>query len=305
MPRISILLCTFDGAAFLPAQLASFENQTFANWVLAASDDGSSDASRAILSGFQQKWGVGRVDVKSGPGRGYIANFLSLVCSDIEGDYFALSDQDDVWEPDKLSRALDWLDAIPSHVPALYCSRTRLIDQRDREIGFSPLFRKPPSFANALVQCIAGGNTMVFNESARKIVLSAGPDVDVPSHDWWVYLATTAAGGRVFYDPRPSVRYRVHGRNRIGSNSGWAARYRRCRMLLKGRFAEWTEMNLGALGRIREHVTPENERTLRLLRESRRQNIAGRLGGIRRSGVYRQTTLGQLGLFFGASIGKI
>jgi hypothetical protein len=105
-------------------------------------------------------------------------------------------------------------------MPAVYGSRTSLIDSEGQTIGVSPLFRKPPAFANALVQNIAGGNTMVFNEPARQLLIKAGGAVDVPSHDWWLYLLATAGGGTVHYDTWCSVRYRRHERNLVGLNIG-------------------------------------------------------------------------------------
>ena len=115
--------------------------------------------------------------------------------ADIVGDFFACCDQDDVWWPDKLERALQWLHTVPEHVPAVYFSRTRNVDASGNIIGCSPLFRRPPNFRNALVQSIGGGNTMVFNRAARELLVAAGP-VDVASHDWWTYLLVSGLVAR-------------------------------------------------------------------------------------------------------------
>jgi hypothetical protein len=77
---------------------------------------------------------------------------------------------------------------------------------------------------------------MVFNQKARELPVFCGADVDVPSHDWWLYQITSACGGDVHYDPYPAVRYRQHSGNVIGSNMGWIARLRRLHMLQEGRF---------------------------------------------------------------------
>src|SRR5690606_25344152 len=98
-------------------------------------------------------------------------------------------------------------------------TRTLLVDDKNTEIGMSQLFKRPPSFPNALMQNIAGGNTMVFNADLRRVLGSAPPRVVI--HDWWLYLATTACDGLVRYDPEPSLRYRQHGDNLIGMNIGW------------------------------------------------------------------------------------
>ncbi len=98
---MAILLCTYHGQHYLAEQLDSFAAQTHANWEVWASDDGSQDDTRAILERYQRTWPAGRLSIHFGPAEGFAANFLSLTFkARIEADYFAYSDQDDVWEPD-------------------------------------------------------------------------------------------------------------------------------------------------------------------------------------------------------------
>jgi glycosyltransferase involved in cell wall biosynthesis len=306
MPSVAILLCTYNGARFLPAQLASFAQQTFANWRLIASDDGSSDETRAMLSRFREEHGSLKVEVRDGPRHGFVANFLSLACdAAIEADYFAYADQDDIWDADKLSRALAWLQKPPLQTPALYCSRAQLIDETGRACGLSPLFKRKPSFRNALVQSIAGGNTMVFNEAARHLLADCGNDVDVPLHDWWTYLLVTAAGGPVHYDPLPSIRYRTHSHNVVGTNVGWASRLRRLQMLKTGDFERWSALNIAALGRFRPRMTSENRPVFDVFCDSRKRGFLRRQIGLLKAGLYRQTLLGNLGLILAVWAKKI
>src|SRR5579864_4212930 len=141
---IAILLCTYNGARFLAAQLASYEAQNFSDWRVFASDDGSQDATLSLLENFQKKHGAGKVHIRGGPRRGFVANFLSLICDPVvQGACYAFSDQDDVWLPDKLSRARGFLMNARSDRPVVYCSRTRLIDESGADIALSPLFKKP------------------------------------------------------------------------------------------------------------------------------------------------------------------
>ena len=115
MPNVAILLCTFNGARFLPAQLSSFADQTWQDWRVFASDDGSSDETVTILSQYQKQFGSPRMHIRNGPRQGFVTNFLSLVCDpSIAADYYAYSDQDDIWESEKLSRAIGLLKTIPS-----------------------------------------------------------------------------------------------------------------------------------------------------------------------------------------------
>ncbi len=296
-PTATILLCTFNGERFLAEQLDSLERQTFRAWKVIAADDGSSDGTRCILQAFKKSHEPGKVEIIDGPRRGAAANFLFLACREgLASDYYAFCDQDDIWEADKLTRAIGILEQVSPGVAAVYGSRTRLIGETGQEIGFSPLFARTPTFRSALVQSIAGGNTMVFNQKAREMLVFAGADVTVPSHDWWLYQLASACGGIVHYDPYPSVRYRQHGQNVIGSNMGLAARLRRLRMLGQGRFRQWSDLNVAALARVRPSMTAENRKIFDLFCNARQQPMPKRAAMFAQAGVYRQTLYGNLGL---------
>jgi glycosyltransferase involved in cell wall biosynthesis len=303
---VTILLCTFNGERFLAQQLASLERQTFENWKLIASDDGSSDQTKSILRAFRKAFAPGKVNIIDGPQRGAPANFLFLACGkNLASDYYAFCDQDDVWEADKLARAIGVLEQADADVPALYGSRTSLIDETGKMTGFSPLFPKTPTFRSALVQSIAGGNTMVFNQKARELLAFCGADINIPSHDWWLYQVTSACGGCVRYDAYPSVRYRQHSQNVIGSNMGFAARLRRLRMLRQGRFRHWSELNVAALARIRPRMNAENQQIFDLFCKARHRPLLQRAAMFAEAGVYRQTLLGNLGLAAAVVLNKI
>jgi glycosyltransferase involved in cell wall biosynthesis len=302
---VTILLCTLNGERFLAEQLASIQRQTFKNWRLIASDDGSSDRTKSVLQAFGKSFDPGRVKIINGPRRGAPANFLFLACAkNLVGEYYAFCDQDDIWEPDKLSRAVEILERAAG-VPALYGSRTSLIDENGRTTGFSPLFPRTPTFRSALVQSIAGGNTMVFNQEARELLAFCGADVNIPSHDWWLYQVTSACGGQVHYDTYPSVRYRQHAQNVIGSNMGFAARMRRLRMLRQGRFRHWAELNVAALTRLRPRMNAENRQIFDLFCKARNRPLLQRAAMFVEAGVYRQTLLGNLGLAAAVVLNKI
>jgi glycosyltransferase involved in cell wall biosynthesis len=304
--RVAVLMGTFNGERFLAEQLDSVAAQTHFCWEVWASDDGSKDNTHTILEAYRSKWGSDRLSVLEGPARGLAANFLSLACkAGIQADYYAYSDQDDIWEQDKLSRAVRWLETMDPSVPALYCSRTILVDAAGKETGLSVLHAKPPCFANALVQNIAGGNTMVFNNAARNLLRESGGDVRVVTHDWWTYIVVTGCDGKVFYDPHPTIRYRQHGRNLLGSNVGWSGRVARAGMLLDNYFKGWNDLNIQALHRIRSRLPLENQRILDEFSNARNQPLLPRLIGIKRSRIYRQTLLGNVGLFAAAVLKRL
>ena len=303
--RVAILMCTKDGAGFIDDQLKSIANQTHENWILIVSDDGSNDGTLAKLQKFAEAHQK-KITIRNGPGKGVCANFLSLTNDPtIAADYFAFSDQDDVWHADKLRRALAWLASVPVDVPALYCGRTELMSMDEHLQGFSPLFTRPPAFRNALVQNLGGGNTMVFNRAAKKILEQAATTA-VVLHDWWAYQLVSGAGGIVYYDPQPMLKYRQHPDNLIGSNLGWPARLVRLRMMLSGRFRDWNDTNVAALSRLPAHLLqPNNRTTLEQFAKARSGSLRLRLYNLKRSGVYRQTLLGNLGLLMAAILRRL
>jgi glycosyltransferase involved in cell wall biosynthesis len=306
LPQVAILLCTYDGQGYLRDQLDSFTRQTYSNWRVFASDDYSNDATHLILKDYQSEWGIERLSLRSGPAQGCTANFLSLICSsEIRSEYYAFSDQDDIWEADKLERAMAWFQTLPADKPALYCSRTRLVNADNQEIGLSPLFLKEPGFANALAQNIGGGNTMILNHAARELLAEASKDVDVVLHDWWAYIVVSGCGGEVFYDSYPALRYRQHDANLVGSGGGWYARTERIRKLWQGQWKEWNDKHLAALGIIRSRLTPENKKILDQFSSARKSSLVPRVVGIGRCGLYRQTRWGSLGLIAAAIFNKL
>ncbi len=304
-PAIAILMGTANGASFLGEQLESLRAQTHRNWRLYASDDGSSDDTVARLHAFGETLGPGRVTVRPGPRRGFAVNFLSLACdASIDADYFAFCDQDDVWHPDRLARSVAALRERPHERPLLYCARTRYVDREGRLLGLSPLFSEPPAFANALVQNLGGGNTMLFNRATRALIMRVGI-VEVVAHDWWLYQLVTACGGEVLYDPTPSVDYRQHAANLIGSNAGMAARWWRGKELLKGRFKRWNDVNERALRQAVPLMAPANREVFETFERGRRGGMWGRVASVSRAGLYRQTLLGNAGLWAAALMGRL
>jgi glycosyltransferase involved in cell wall biosynthesis len=305
LPKVVILLATRNGAEFLREQLESYRAQTYSNWALLVSDDGSTDRTVEIVNEFAKDLPQ-RVIVRQGPQQGFWRNFVSLVRSDdIAGDLFAYSDQDDIWFPEKLGKAVEWFRALSDDQPALYFTRTELIEGDGSAAGFSPLFARAPVFQNALVQNIGGGNTMVFNPSALAALRATPVDAALISHDWWTYQVVTGVGGLAHYDPWPSLKYRQHGRNLVGSNIGLKARLIRMMAFGNGRVVMWNDVNLRVLSRMRAAFTPVNAATLDDFADARNASLLRRLYLIRRSGVYRQSTLENIGLLIGAMFGRL
>ena len=305
-PKVAVLMATFEDARFLPEQLASIRNQDYGNLELWVSRDCNEEEMGNILDEHATAFGAGRFFVLPGPRQGCTANFLSLVLNpDIRADYFAYSDQDDIWERDKLSRAVAALEQVSGSVPALYGSRSCLIDANGREQGLSrfPLSR-PPDFRNALAENAINGHTLVMNQAARDLVRSS--DItDVPFHDWWSYLLVTGTGGRIICDPRPTVRYRLHDHNAVGRLSRRDRLMGRIKRIVNGDVKRVGDGNVRALWAVEDLLTPENRRVLESYSKARKKGMLGRLWGIWSSGVRSQTRTGTLLMLAAASFNRL
>lgn len=305
-PSVNILMATYNGELYLDEQISTIYNQDIINLNLIVSDDGSSDKTNLILDEWKAKWDKGKFIILSGPRQGYSENFRSLLFrSSIDADYTAFCDQDDVWHEGKLRVAIKAIEGCGEKRPGLYCSRTLLIDEAGAPVGFSPEFRRPPSFKNAIVQSIGGGNTMVLNKAAFDLAAESARRTSFVSHDWWCYMLVAGAGGSVVYDSVPHIGYRQHAANLIGKNTGTLARVRRIRRLLEGQLGKWNDQNLAALQACDDLFTDEARHVIMEYSNVRSRNLKERVASLRRSGLYRQSKLGTIALFVSVILGKL
>ncbi len=220
-------MSTYNGERFLAAQIQSLIDQSYDRWKLLVRDDGSSDRTCELLAGFAAE--DPRIQILDAHNNlGAADSFLSLVAAAGDADYYAFCDQDDVWDTDKLLRSRD---AIVDYArrPALYCSGVLRVDDNLNPLGSTRACARGPSFANALLQNIAIGCSILVNRTAFKLIRSRLPEPGhIFMHDWWCYQLV-AASGHVVYDPRPSLAYRQHAANAVGERAGlhfWLNRYR-------------------------------------------------------------------------------
>lgn len=305
-PHLAILMCTFNGEAFLEEQLDSIQNQDYKNWTLYVNEDGSKDATLDILKRYQKKWGNKKLHIRRGPQKGFSQNFLQIICDKkINADLYFLCDQDDVWMPHKLSHTIKKISKLDPLKPILYCARTIYISSDAKRIlGYSDYFSKPPSFQNAIVQSIAGGNTMAFNNPLKKI-MKQFKEVSIVSHDWWLYLLNELLAGQTLYDLEPTILYRQHSKSLIGANTGFIAKLKRLRMLFRGTYRHYNSIHLKALQQRNVSVSKRNIRIFDDFFNLRDKGLRQRVGMIKTLGLYRQTLDGHLALYLGAILHKL
>lgn len=294
MTHVAILMAVRNGAAHLPAQLASISAQTHTDWSLHAADDGSSDASTDILRAFAAEH-PNRITLADGPQAGPARNFLTLLRdAPLEGGAsVAWCDQDDVWLPDRLARATA---AGAPGPPVLYASRYRLLLADGSQGAASALLHRPVTFGNALVQNPLPGHTMVANPAAATLLragAAAAIDADVPFHDWWTCQVLTGAGAKIVFEKEPGVLYRQHAGNHVGARGGIAASLDRLRMIADGRMSDWLDCNSKALSQV-SGLTPDNTALLSQFQEWRARGW--RRPALATLGIWRQDRLGQIAL---------
>ena len=300
MTTVHILLATYNGERFLSEQLDSIRTQKHSNWTLTVSDDGSTDYTCGIVTQFASSVSQ-KVTLLSqqGPSLGPTANFFRLIghaAINSEDDLIAFCDQDDVWFNDKLERAVQWHTSYCEIPVRLYCSRTQFVTDQLAPIGLSPQLRRAPSFENALVQNIASGNTMVISTQVLAALRQINPNHSV-WHDWTTYLVATALDGKIEFDDKPSLLYRQHANNVIGSNNGFQARLKRLLPILQGRYKDWSDMTAGAVSDISNLLPHQSVATFEsFVRMRNLPNPLHRLIAFNQSNIRRQSTASNLSL---------
>jgi glycosyltransferase involved in cell wall biosynthesis len=299
-------MCTYNGEEFLEEQLDSIENQDYKKWTLYVNDDGSKDKTLDILRAYQKKWGAKKLIIRCGPQKGFCQNFLQIINdTKIQTDFYFLSDQDDVWMPHKLSHTLKKIAKLDATKPCLYCARTTYVSSDTKKIlGQSDLFLKPPSFKNALIQSLAGGNTMAFNNHLKKVAQKYSK-VDVVSHDWWLYILNELVGGVTLYDHESTILYRQHSKSLIGANKGLVAKLKRLRMLLNGTYRIYNTKHLEVFNRSCFTGISKNIQHIDQFFILRDKSLLSRMRMIHKLGIYRQTWDGHLALYVGAILHKL
>jgi glycosyltransferase involved in cell wall biosynthesis len=292
---------SFNGARWIDAQLDSFIAQSHPHWSLWISDDGSLDDTRDRIEAFAQRNPNREVRLLEGPRQGSAANYLHLLCHpDLPPGIVALSDQDDVWLPHKLERAVMQLQAA-GPMPSAWAARYMVSDAELNPRGPSNLWPRGPSLGNALVQNILSGHTLTLNPSALDSVRRAGLHC-VPHHDWWIYLLLMASGAQVLVDTQVVLIYRQHSKNVVGARSTVRARLDRLAALQQGQLRSWVMANMQALAATNLPLTPEAQA---LVKRWPGRGRAGKLRLLRDFAIHRQTLPESALIYLAALLGRL
>lgn len=208
-PNIAVLMSTYNGERFLKEQLESIFSQKSVNVSLFIRDDGSTDRTIDIIKKYQHKGS--RVYLEQGQNIGPVNSFLSLIYRNREYEYYALADQDDLWESDKLISAVNILKKY-FDTPALYYSALTLVDSRENYLR--TVVPSKVSKATSLLNFQATGCTIVYNAALLKIIMKYKPK-NIYMHDAWLTVIASYFG-ICLLDETSHIKYRQHEKNVVG-----------------------------------------------------------------------------------------
>lgn len=222
MVSVAILLSTYNGEKFLREQLDSLLAQSGVEVEVFVRDDGSSDGTAAILSEYAKNCANFHFELAKNAGVGN--SFMNLLYSVPDSfDYYAFSDQDDIWENEKLCEAVKLLEKSGA---CLYASNQECVDWDGNSLGLrygndSRIHTEP---AAVLSRNTLAGCTMVLTRRLKILLSEEGrrPSENLLKnriHDVWLAMTASLNGG-IVYDERSYIKYRQHGNNVVGAYEG-------------------------------------------------------------------------------------
>jgi rhamnosyltransferase len=223
MKTVQVLMSTYNGEKYLDEQIQSLILQEGVKVEILVRDDGSSDNTISKLKAWESK---GVLKWYSGENIGPARSFMDLVKNAPRSDYYAFCDQDDVWDNDKLISAVKMLEKFNNKEPALYFSKTRLVDSNLKPIKSQDKSNPKITLGSALIINSATGCTEVFNHALLE-VLKRYNNENIYMHDGWVYKLCLAIDGNVLFDEIAHISYRQHGNNVIGGKQSFYKKYKR------------------------------------------------------------------------------
>ncbi|MBW5810718.1 glycosyltransferase family 2 protein [Yersinia kristensenii] len=221
-PSIDIVLATYNGEKYISEQISSILNMNgFSDLIkkIIICDDNSNDRTLSIIESMVPSEKLIILKNKNKNNYGPVKNFeRGILYSNAE--FVMLSDQDDVWDANKLSIYLTAISSMDREKPILVFSDLEVVDAELNTLSSSFLAHQsiPPSWVsdinNILIQNAAPGCTMLFN---RQLVEKALPlSENCIMHDWWLLLVAKQLGN-VFFINNRLIKYRQHGKNQVGA----------------------------------------------------------------------------------------
>lgn len=216
MPKVALVMSTYNGEKFLEKQLESLFQQEGVELTIYVRDDLSTDSTFTILKKNSDRLIIiDNKDTNLGVGNSFME---ALYFVGTNYDYYAFCDQDDIWLPDKLSRGISFLNHPEK--PQLYNSNQELVDDKLNSLGLRHNQSLDVSPLQILTNNKITGCTMVWNKKLQELLLDpqrrpSSEVLKVRIQDVWVSMVASLVGD-VFYDPESRIKYRQHDNNVVG-----------------------------------------------------------------------------------------
>lgn len=217
--KIDILMAVYNGEKYLAEQIESILNQSYSDFRLLISDDNSTDSTREIINKYVEKDSrvVAFLQYKN---QGVQKNFEYLL-DKVENEYFMFSDQDDIWQKDKIKKTFDKL--IETDSDMVY-SDLEVVNENLKTInksywklkGFEKKVKKYNNFESLYLNNYITGSTILAKSKWIKKILPLPCKSKYILHDYWTALIISKFG-KITYIEEPLVKYRQHTDNSIGS----------------------------------------------------------------------------------------
>lgn len=217
--KIDVLMATYNGEKYLREQMDSILEQSFGDFRLLVSDDGSTDGTREILNEYVGK--DSRVVVfLQNKNLGSTKNFEFLMRK-VESECFMFSDQDDVWQKDKLQKSIDKMkeedcDLVYSDLEVVSEDLDVLHKSYWKLKGFEKKVKRYNHFESLYLNNYVTGSTMLVKSKWLEKILPLPDKSKFILHDYWTALVVSKFGKMAYVD-EPLLKYRQHLDNRIGS----------------------------------------------------------------------------------------
>lgn len=222
-------MSAYNGSQYIIRQLDSIFSQRGVDVICYVRDDGSKDDTLQVLEQYKKSLPEGKLIFEKGDNVGWERSFLLALKDAPKSDFYAFSDQDDIWFEDKLVSGIKMMnEAHKESTPLMYhCNKISVkedLKPLPHQVRRTP---KPLNRQNAMVQEYAQGCSIILNESARQLVIHHLPKEKI-AHDFWCGLLCYLFG-EVIYDNNPHFYHISHGNNASGEGhtlGSWGERLR-------------------------------------------------------------------------------
>ncbi|RDF88861.1 hypothetical protein DQM10_06160 [Leuconostoc mesenteroides subsp. mesenteroides] len=222
-PSVAVLMSTYNGEDYLAEQIESILNQTYQNMHLFIRDDCSTDNTIHVLDRFIENSKI--TVIKGNENLGYKNSFLFLLKTVVnlesEYQYFSFSDQDDVWENNKISAAINLLEKNKNCHYRLYYTGLTFVDENLNIIKVKDEVQTKINFGAEIVRHSISGATIVFSSNLARLVVQHDEIFAIhDGHDALVCRLNAAIGGSFVKDEGNYIKFRRHGNNASNATKG-------------------------------------------------------------------------------------